>query len=816
VAVISDLQSGSLAVLIRHWLALFNSNRYLVYEPLNYETLREANRLLFGQSCVPVYPLDNVDFLLSFGADFLETWVSPVLYTREFARAREPRDGRRTPFVYVGPRVSMTAANADERLLLSPGHEHQVALALFNVMRTEGLLPAAPYVPVDVASYTPESVARGVGLPANAIRRLARRFAAARAPLALAGAPLHTYRSDPPGIAAQLLSAAVASPMLDFGTLHALGDTATAAETGEFVKRLGAGEIDVLLVIGANPLFALREFGAALRSVKHVVALTPYLDETAKAANWVLPTHTPLESWGDYEPQTGVTNLMQPTMGALYDTQMAGDVLIALAKAAGIDPVAKLGAESFHGFIRSRWQQKHRASGGDESFESLWQAALQRGGVWTEPPPRRPTLVASPDAIFFAKPQHTPPVRLHTYPSISLFDGRGANKRWLQELPDPITKVAWGSWIEVSPPDAKGLGIERGRLVKVEGEGGSVTAPALIYEGLAPGTIAAPLGQGHTAYGRSAKGLGANALQLLGGSGEVRLTVLRGRGLLPCPDGSTSQEGRGMIRTVGLAHLGREKRDEIILPLPAGYTLERDMTPPHPYAKRRWAMAVDLSRCVGCGACVTACYAENNLGVVGRKRFAQHRDMSWLRIDRYYDWSDLRAPVLFQPMLCQHCDAAPCETVCPVFAAAHNEEGLNMQVYNRCVGTRYCSNNCPYKVRRFNWSDYDWPEPLNWQANPEVSVRRRGVMEKCSFCIQRIREVEARAKREGRPVRDGEVVPACVQTCPAGVFTFGDLLDPHSRIAEIVRDEPRLYQVFEHLNTKPGVFYLKRVVAERA
>jgi molybdopterin-containing oxidoreductase family iron-sulfur binding subunit len=222
-------------------------------------------------------------------------------------------------------------------------------------------------------------------------------------------------------------------------------------------------------------------------------------------------------------------------------------------------------------------------------------------------------------------------------------------------------------------------------------------------------------------------------------------------------------------------------------------------------------MAIDINRCVGCEACVAACYAENNIGVVGKKWVSQGREMSWLRIDRYLDWGSAHSPALFLPMLCQHCDAAPCEPVCPVFAAHHTDEGLNAQIYNRCIGTRYCSSNCPYKVRRFNWRNYSWPEPLTWQLNPDVTVRVRGVMEKCTFCVQRIHRAEREASKEGRPVREGEIVPACAQTCPADVFVFGDLMDPHSRLSRLVRDHPRRFQALQHLNTKPAVFYLMKV-----
>jgi molybdopterin-containing oxidoreductase family iron-sulfur binding subunit len=862
VAVISDLQSGSLAELSRRWLKAFGSDRYIVYEPFGYLGLRRANRECFGEDFVPVHDLEHSDFILSFGVDFLETWISPVEYARQFAATRTLQSGKRGEFVYIGPRVSMTAANADERIIVPPDAMSFLAQALARVIIDEKLVPeGAPHVEFPRELPSPEAVSERTGIPAETIRQLARRFAAAKRPVALAGSPKGAWADD--------IDTANAATVLNMasGTTpharHALSDITLLHDLSG---------VDVVIIISGNPLYSESGLRDTLKGAKQIVYLNPYLDETAEAAHWVLPTHTPLESWGDYEPQTGIANLMQPTMGALYDTQTAGDALIGLAKAAGIDPETAFGAGSWYEFLRVRWRDKHHGLGVAGDFEAFWRECLARGGHFgeREAPALKPAPTVTVSSVLAAR---TKGLQLWAYPSMSLFDGRGANRPWLQELPDPITKVAWSSWIEVSPQDAERLGIERGGLVRLESAKGAVEAPAVVYAGLAPGTVAVPYGGGHTAYGRYAlEAAGANAHVLttpnppgppsvegngetatapnppgppslkgsgetatapnppgppsLKGSGEtatgngivVSLKALGGEALLPCPDGSTSQEGRGIVRTVELEGLAGEtpapREDGFSMPLPEGYVYGKDMYPPHDYPAHRWAMVVDLSRCTGCGACVTACYAENNLPIVGKRVFAQHRDLSWIRIDRYYEWENPHAPVLFQPMLCQHCDAAPCESVCPVFAASHSEEGLNMQVYNRCVGTRYCSNNCPYKVRRFNWFDWKWPEPLNFAANPDVTMRRRGVMEKCSFCIQRIRAVEQQAKTEDRLVRDGEVVPACAQTCPTGVITFGDLMDPNARVTKLIRHDPRRYQVFEELNTKPAVVYLKKIVRQ--
>jgi len=343
------------------------------------------------------------------------------------------------------------------------------------------------------------------------------------------------------------------------------------------------------------------------------------------------------------------------------------------------------------------------------------------------------------------------------------------------------------------------------------------------------------IGQGHTAYGRYAKGQGLNPVVLLPpdlepSSGAPFFTagpiVLKntGRSLeLSRTDGSRVQHDRKIALSVSLKNLAYTEPHEkhglamwdypLVLPLPEAYDRKaRDIYPPHEHQDYRWAMVVDMDKCVGCAACSVACYAENNLGIVGEDRVAEGREMAWLQIQRYEDPAR-REKLTFIPMLCQHCDNAPCESVCPVYAPHHSKEGLNNQIYNRCIGTRFCSQNCPYKVRRFNWYLWQWPEPLNLQLNPDVTVRTKGVMEKCSFCIQRIKEAHNRAKNEGRKILDGEIQPACLQTCPTGVFTFGNLMDEKSTVRKMAADN-RAYQVMGYLNTKPAVIYLKKVVQE--
>ncbi|HLC26161.1 MAG TPA: 4Fe-4S dicluster domain-containing protein, partial [bacterium] len=473
----------------------------------------------------------------------------------------------------------------------------------------------------------------------------------------------------------------------------------------------------------------------------------------------------------------------------------------------------------FYEVLREDWKKMASQSGSGGDFETFWENSLRAGGVWSEPKKVSVRLSSQISRVNFSEPsfdgESAGSLALALYPSINHFDGRGANRPWLQEIPDPVIQVAWDNWIEIHPETARKLAITSGDLVEIKSPYGRIELPVYLYEWIRQDTVAIPIGQGHQEFGRYAKGRGANPIRLLGSKAEgvsgglpwlsVKVTLKNTgkRYSLTPVAGSNTQLGRPISLTVSLSELLKGEHPETEEHL--------SMYPPHSHPQHRWGMTIDLNACTGCSACVAACYAENNLAVVGKEEMLRGREMSWIRIERYIEGKNPGNPDFrFSPMLCQHCDDAPCEPVCPVYATYHNEEGLNAQIYNRCVGTRYCSNNCPYKVRRFNWFTNKWPDPLNLQLNPDVTVREKGVMEKCTFCIQRIRRVEIKAKGEGREVRDGEIQPACAQACPTQAITFGDLKDADSEVSKRARD-PRRYRAFEDLNTRPSITYLKRI-----
>ncbi|HKY60549.1 MAG TPA: molybdopterin-dependent oxidoreductase, partial [Gemmatimonadota bacterium] len=845
VVLVTGLQTGTRARLYEEWTRAVGA-RWVVYEPFAHEALLEANRRVFGQAAIPTYDIEGAELVISFGADYLETWVSPVRYGREWAgmhAIRETdREARRPGLVVaVEPRLSMTASNADEWVAPRPGTEHLVALAMANALGAGG----------EAAAWTPSRASEATGVPAGTIERLAELFRTRRS-VALPGGVATAHR--------QATAAAVAVNLLNQAG-GAVGDTVRPATTvtggverafqavADLAAALRAGRVRTILFGDANPVYALPSslgFDEALKQAHFRVSFSPVFDETASWCHLLLPDHTPLESWGDWVPEDGIASLVQPAMRPIFNTRSMPDVLLeahrrmrgGAAGAAPADTTAvpaagtlSLEAGTWYDYLRAAWSD--RAPTADR-----WADVLKAGGVWEgavattaaaapeeEPVPVSGGLPEGPmeretAEIAFGPAEFEGPeddaFYLHIYPHVAMYDGRTANRPWLQELADPTTSSCWQTWVEVHPTVAGEKGLKDGDVVALESPYGRIEAPVLSYPGIRRDSVAMPLGRGHTRMGRYAAERGVNPVAILPPESErqsggfvyqsVRVTLTpTGAWVPPLRHQETdSQHDRGIARAVPLA----EAQGAAVAHETGGHgeplTVQRvalDSDPDGPY---RWGMAISIDACTGCGACVTACQAENNVPWVGAERVARSRQMTWLRIERFFEERDDGGlETRHVPMMCQHCGAAPCEPVCPVFATYHNPDGLNIQVYNRCVGTRYCSNNCPYKVRYFNWFTYEWPEPLNWGLNPDVTRREKGVMEKCTFCVQRINaaKLEARNRGPGEVVPDGAFQTACQQTCPTDAIVFGNLKDSESRAARLANG-PLAYSVLEELNTR--------------
>jgi molybdopterin-containing oxidoreductase family iron-sulfur binding subunit len=675
---------------------------------------------------------------------------------------------------------------------------------------------------------TTPKVAEFTGVDELTIKTIGREFASAKRPLAIgSGVAGSATNATATWVAAYLLTAITGSlgKTVDFGRIQNVDCLTPFTQVVSWLERLKKGDVDVLLVYQANPAYTLPKsagFSEALKKVPWVVSFSNFWDETTTQADLILPDHHPLESFGDYSPQTGVHGLYQPAMRPIFQTQQIGDTLLSVAAAFPSSPFKE---GRYLDYLKTSWNALYSKSGQNGSLESFWQESLKKGGYWQETSPKE---VSISNRLFTFKVKEPAlegegEYHLVVYPSSKFYDGRGANKPWLQEIPDPVTKVVWNSYVEIHPEVAEKLEVRHGSVVELRLGEASLKGPVLLNPWIQKETVAIPLGQGHEEYGRYAKGRGFNPLSILplqvetvsGGfawtSSRVQMAPTGERVLLVKTSGSIDDRNRDIAGLVsfedlktGKAHREEEDIQEKLL-YDESWRHEKGV---------RWAMAIDSSSCTGCSACVAACYAENNIPIVGEQECAKGREMAWIRIETYEEPDGPHEnggthPVNV-PMMCQQCGNAPCESVCPVYATYHNYEGLNVQVYNRCVGTRYCSNNCPYKVRRFNWFAYKFPDPFNLQLNPDVTVRDKGVMEKCTFCIQRIREVKDHAKDEGRLPRDGEIVPACAQTCPTNAIVFGDLNDHHSKVAQLARSE-RGYHAIEPINTKTAITYLKKI-----
>ncbi|MDH4224805.1 MAG: molybdopterin-dependent oxidoreductase [Deltaproteobacteria bacterium] len=839
IVLMTSNRNGTRQKMVNQWLSALGAAPKVVLESLANHNIREANKIAFGKSELPVYNIESATYLVNFGADFLETFQSPVRNNREFANyhAVNEKKAAKNKFVNIAPHVSLTGANADQWVKIAPGTEAVVALALAGeVMRRSGR--GDGNLKGFLSGYTLEKAAEASGAKVEALAQVAKEISKASSALVMAGGTLVASETGTAAqVAVNILNhvAGAVGKTIRFGTGQQLDISTPTSEVLALVDRMKKGQVKVLIVDGVNPLYHLpksADVEAALAKVETIITLSTQWDETSRKAHYALPGLHTFEKWGDANPQSGVESMIQPVMAPLFPVKSSEDTLMSLGARMGLAGFGQ--GQTFKNYLMNAW--KGKAGGG--SFDAFWRAALQKGGVFAKVSGGGAALSGGATKMNFqpSKLNGTGLVLLPT-PSLRQRDGGQTFNPWTQEIPDPVSHVVWDSWADINPKTAEKMGIHHAQQIRVKSPFGEVVTTAYLHYGIHEDAISIPLGQGHFGSGsKAADGHGVNVLDLLPAatdktSGEfaylttrVEVSVTGEPSFLVQTDGNPRQDDRGIIQMMSLEQFAKGEPPELPhelesphyasdfyrnVPRPAGYH--------EPY---RWGMVVDVDRCTGCSACVAACYAENNLPVVGKERMFLGREMAWIRVERFIEGEGEDYTTLMQPTMCQQCGNAGCEPVCPVYATYHNPDGLNAQVYNRCVGTRYCSNNCIYKQRRYNWFEYEFESPLHLQLNPDVSKRSRGVMEKCTFCVHRIARARFDANDEGRDMRDGEVTPACAQTCPTQAITFGNLADPGSKVSRMsMRDgegtptgkRVRQYEMLESMKNLPAVTYLRKV-----
>lgn len=795
----SSVISPSTRAIIEAFQKVYPRVWWLRYDAVSATGILKANQLSFGKAVIPDYHFDRAKVIVSFGADFLGTWLAPVEYAKKYAQGRDlTRQAEMSRHYQFEAGLSLTGANADVRFPVKPSEELLLLKQLYNRLCLSGGLPPAAgdgQSPVDLTALA-EELTRHAGE-------------------ALVVSGSNDYRL-------QLLVNAINHLLGNYGKTITfdrplLTRQASDEEFALFLTALAAGEVGGVICHGVNPVYDHPEgekIAALLKNLPLSVSFSDRIEETTAVCTYVCPEPHYLESWGDAEPKTGSFSLMQPAIRRLFDSRQPQESLMKWA-----------GQEiNYYEYLRQYWEKElFPKQALFDGFRQFWNDTLQKG-VFELPAANSP-LAWSETGLTEALEAAGPASQgweLVLTESVALGNGKFANNPWLQELPDPVAKISWDNFASVPVKWAEENGVTNESVITING----LELPVFVQPGQAPQTISVALGYGRTVAGKVGDNLGVNLYPLQPVENGVRKFFLTGvnveltgkRYPLAISQTHHSMEGRPIVRETAF---GAWKVNPA-----AGNELhaihESKMVTLYEkkeFKGHHWGMAVDLNACIGCGNCAISCQAENNIQVVGKEQVRNRRIMHWIRIDRYFSEQPENPRVSFQPVMCQHCDNAPCENVCPVAATPHSDEGLNQMAYNRCVGTRYCINNCPYRVRRFNWFQFVNNEKFDYASNsdlgrmvlnPDVTVRSRGVVEKCSFCVQRIQDKKQLAKIEGRPLRDGEIQPACVQSCPSNALVFGDMNDPESKISKLMAD-PRNYHLLEELHTLPSVGYLTKV-----
>ncbi|MBC3785458.1 TAT-variant-translocated molybdopterin oxidoreductase [Spirosoma utsteinense] len=832
--VTSTILSPATKAVVADFIAKYPSARHIMYDANSAFGMVQANQTSFGQAVIPTYDFSKAQTIVSLGADFLGTWVSPLEYALPYAQGRKigaVGSGKKTMSRHYQfeTGLSMTGANADYRGTYKPSQEGLVALALYN----------------KVAAKVGSASAGGASVDIQYLDKAATDLAATR------GRSLVVSGSNDPNV--QVIVNALNNLLGNYGTTIDLGKPVNYRQGNDqqmnaFIDEAKAGRVGAVLFFGANPVYDHprgAELAEALPKISLSISFADRADETASLAKYITPAPHFLECWNDAEPKQGSYSLTQPAITHIFKTRQFQSSLLTWAGK----------PNDFQTYLKSFWRTTYypQATGFD-SFDAFWIKCLHDGVFETSTAQTAAAgasfagNVAQAAAAVTQRYKPTTGMELALYEKVSMGTGSTANNPWLQEMPDPVTKACWDNYAALSQKTANDMGLAQNDLVTITVGGKSMELPVLVQPGQADNTVSVAVGYGREKGGKSANGVGKNAFPFVStvnghlSYSAVNAKVEKASGTREIAQTQTHDTVMGRRAVVQEAKLADYQKNPMAgryvpkVETSEGPTETADISLWHGYGKpnHSWGMVIDLNSCIGCNACVVGCQSENNIQVVGRQEVINRREMHWIRIDRYYS-SDAEAEdfkalevasanpeVVFQPMLCQHCSNAPCETVCPVLATTHSTEGLNQMTYNRCIGTRYCANNCPYKVRRFNWwkyfdndnFDYHFNNDLGKMViNPDVTVRSRGVIEKCSFCVQRIQEGKLTAKKERRRPLPDEIQTACAQACPTNAIIFGDMNNPESTISKTLEVEMkgRAFHVLEEINVRPQISYLTKI-----
>lgn len=846
IALVSNsIFSPSTAAALNALKAKYSNIEEIAYDQVSFSGMLNANEKAFGKRAIPSYDFSKAKTIVSFDADFLGEWLNSPLFNKQFAKTRKlgPNKKEMSRLYSFESNLSLTGSNSDYRSAIKASQQGAYIANLYNDLAKKAGAPTVS--------------AGKVGDSANLTKAANDLWKSKGQSLVVSGSNDESVQG---------LVNAINNLLGNYGStldLNAANNTRKGDDSKmvNFVKDLNAGNVSGVIFFNCNPVYdhALgKSIADGLKKAKFSISTSSRKDETASLVNAIAPDNHYLESWNDAEPTEGKFTLTQPTISNLFNTRQAQQSFLAWSG----------DQTSYFDFIKENWKNTNFTNQTEETnFDKFWDQCLHDGAF--EVASSAEAIEVGEIAVDYKARAAGSGIELVFYKNNSVGDGSQANNPWLQEMPDPITKAVWDNYLTISRNMAAELGLTPGdmttKLVKLTANGQSITIPALIQPGQAQGTVGLALGYGRSNGGKVANGVGQNAYPMISyKNGFQEMAVTSGvtveltdetYRVAQTQTHETYMDRSNVVQEATLSEYKKDASAGRAFPMISTYHGKEkpgnvSLWEGHKYPNHHWGMIVDMNSCTGCGACTVSCQAENNVPVVGKAEVLNRREMTWLRIDRYYSHTEeaeelsgldklkkMEVPadnpeVTFQPMMCQQCNNAPCETVCPVAATNHSSEGINQMAYNRCIGTRYCANNCPYKVRRFNWFKYhdnrQFPENTSMNndlgkmvLNPDVTVRARGVMEKCSFCVQRVQYGKLEAKKEGRRPVDGEITSACASACPSEALVFGDMKDPNSRISKMLRledgenglevKEERAYNMLEEINVKPNVWYLTKI-----